>query len=71
MSAARISTRTLSQGALSTVPSAVLPVGSATKLALALLALLVTATETAAGDAPAGRRYRAMSDVRAGSEYAR
>jgi hypothetical protein len=48
-----------------------LPVGSVTKLALALLALLVTATETAAGDAPAGRRYRAMSDVRAGSEYAR
>jgi len=46
-------------------------IGSVTKLALALLALLVMATESAAGDAPAGRRYPATPDVRAGSECAR
>jgi hypothetical protein len=45
-------------------------IGSVTKLALALMALLVTATETAAGDAPAGRHYPATPDVRAGSERA-
>jgi hypothetical protein len=41
-------------------------IGSVTKLAL-----LVTATETAAGDAPAGRHYPATPDERAGSECAR
>jgi hypothetical protein len=42
-----------------------------TKLAFALLALLVTATEIAVGDASDGRRYPATPEVRARSECAR